>query len=290
MGRRLSLLAALLVLGGCAAARPAAILEDAVIAGEAVWSGEVRIRGIVTVKKGGRLTILPGTRVVFEKLDRDGDGIGDGELLVEGALVAKGRPGEPILFTSGADRPARADWKFIYLDFAREGVLEQVVAEYAYSGIQVHFCAASITDSVFRHNVDGVRFSTARVEVAGNRIHDNTHGIRYEERRGSGRVHHNDIVGNDVGIFAVTRAEDRTIIEENNVTGNLRYNVKMGLDQAGDVTFPRTWWGTVDPAEIAGTFFDKTFDPALGRVRAPEPLAAPVAIDTWRHAQGGSGI
>ncbi|NJC89115.1 MAG: hypothetical protein FIB02_11400, partial [Desulfuromonas sp.] len=173
----------MLLITGCAAARPPLELADAVIADRQVWAGEVRIRGVVTVKKAGHLTILPGTRVVFEPLDRDGDGIGDGELLIEGGLVARGTAEAPIVFTSGAAQPKAADWKFLYLDFAREGEIDHVISEYAYSGVQIHFCKATVTDSEFRHNVDGLRFSTVNLVAAGNRMHHNVHGLRYEARR-----------------------------------------------------------------------------------------------------------
>ena len=253
-------------------------LTDAVIEDDAVWSGEVRITGVVVVKKSGHLTILPGTRVLFEKVDRDGDGIGDSELLVEGGIVARGTAEAPILFTSAADEPQKADWKFLYLDFAREGVIEHIVSEYAFSGIQVHFCKASIHNSVFRHNIDGVRFSTVNLEVAGNLIHENTHGLRYEERRGRAYVHHNEIRGNDIGIFVVTRSDDNSLITRNNITGSRLYQVKLGLDQHGDVTFPANWWGTADPSKIAKSFLDHSFDPALGKVHALQPLAEPVVL------------
>lgn len=275
-----------LLLAGCAVAHPPLEMADAVISDAQVWSGEVRIRGVVTVKKDGHLTIRPGTRVVFEPLDRDGDGIGDGELLVEGGLVARGTASEPIVLTSGAAQPKAADWKYLYLDFAREGELAHVVSEYAYSGVQIHFCKATVTDSEFRYNVDGLRFSTVNLLAVGNRIHHNTHGVRYEERRSQARLHHNDIRDNDIGLFVVTRSDDAARIEYNNIAGNRQYNVKMGLEQPGDVTLPRNWWGSADPASFEATFFDASHDPALGRVRAPEPLGVPVQPADWKTYQG----
>jgi hypothetical protein len=282
---RLSLLA-IVLLTGCVAARPPLELADAVISDRQVWAGEVRIRGVVTVKKDGHLTILPGTRVVFAPLDRDGDGIGDGELLIEGGLVARGTPTAPIVFTSGAAQPKAADWKFLYLDFAREGEIAHVISEYAYSGVQIHFCKATVTDSEFRFNVDGLRFSTVNLVAAGNRMHHNAHGIRYEERRSRALLHHNDIRDNDIGLFVVTRSDDAARIEYNNIAGNRQYNVKMGLEQPGDVTLPRNWWGSADPAAIEPTFFDARQDRSLGRVHAPEPLAWPIDPSAWRMNQG----
>lgn len=269
----------LLLLCGCARpAPPPLALTDAVITGEATWSGEVRITGVTVVKKGAKLTILPGTRVVFMPLDRDGDAIGDSELLIEGSLIAKGTAQAPILFTSGAAEPQPADWKFLYLDFCQRGEIEHIISEYAYSGIQVHFCKAAVKNSTFRHNLDGVRFSTVNIEVAGNRIHDNRHGLRYEERRSQAHIHHNDIRDNDIGIFVVTRSDDNSLITRNNITRSRLYQVKLGLEQHSDVTFPANWWGTADPSVIEESLFDHSFDPALGRVHAPQPLSGPVVF------------
>ena len=278
---RIALLA-IILLSGCVAARPPLELADTVIDDAQVWEGEVRIRGVVTVKKDGHLTIRPGTRIIFTPLDRDGDGIGDGELLIEGGLVARGTAAAPIVFTSGAAQPQAADWKFLYLDFAREGEIAHVISEYAYSGVQIHFCRARVTDSEFRYNVDGLRFSTVNLVAAGNRMHHNTHGVRYEERRSQAELHHNDIRDNEIGVFVVTRSDDAARIEYNNIAGNRQYNVKMGLEQRGDVTQPRNWWGSSDPAAIERTFFDARHDPALGRVRAPEPLAGPIDPAGWQ--------
>lgn len=278
INRSLALLGVLLLLGACRLAPPTRLqLEDTVITDAVTWSGEVRIRGTVTVKKEGSLTILPGSRILFERIDRDGDDIGDAEIYVEGRLQAEGTAQEPILFSSASPSPRPGDWKYLYLDYARGGRLAHIIAEYAYSGVQVHFCKASILDSEFRYNVDGVRFSTVNIEVARNRIHHNAHGIRYEERRGSGNVHHNSIIDNDIGIFVVTRSDDRTLFRDNNIVSR-RYNVKLGLEQSGDVTFPFNWWGTGEEAAIRMTLYDHDADAALGRVRTPSPLSVPLEI------------
>jgi len=277
--RVVPVLALLLLLIGCVpSAMPVVELGDTVIDDARTWSGLVRINGVVTVKKNGHLTIAPGSRIEFVRIDRDGDEIGDAELLIEGGLTAVGTPEAPIVLTSAEPTPQPGDWKYLYLDFAKNGEVEYVVSEYAYSGIQVHFCRASVKNSVFRHNIDGVRFSTVNIEVSGNRIYDNNNGLRYEERNSTAHVHHNDIRGNDTGLFVVTRSDDKALIELNNIVENRRSNVKLGLTQSGDVTLPRNWWGTTDKQEITSTFFDHRYDESLGTVRAPEPLAAPVPV------------
>jgi hypothetical protein len=269
-------------LAGCALGPSTLKLKSSVIDNETVWSGEVTIDGVVTVKKSGRLVIEPGTRVLFVHRDRDGDGIGDSELLIEGALVARGTAESPIVFTSASARPQRADWKYLYLDFASEVDIDYIISEYAYSGLQIHFCRARVTNSIFRHNVDGLRFSTVNLLAAGNRMYDNQHGLRYEERRSKAHLHHNDIRDNDVGVFVVTRSTDKALIEQNNIADNRQYNVKLGWQQPGDVTLPRNWWGKTEPQAIKKTFLDQDIDGSLGRVSAPQPLPKPIDIHNWQ--------
>ena len=270
-------------LAGCALGPSTLKLKSSVIDNETVWSGEVSIDGIVTVKKSGKLVIEPGTRILFVHRDLDGDGIGDSELLIEGALVARGTAESPIVFTSASAQPQRADWKYLYLDFATEVDIDYIVSEYAYSGLQIHFCRARVTNSIFRHNVDGLRFSTVNLMAAGNQMYDNQHGLRYEERRGQAHLHHNDIRDNDVGVFVVTRSTDKALIEQNNIADNRQYNVKLGWQQPGDVTLPRNWWGTMEPQAIKKTFLDQDIDGSLGRVSAPQPLSKPIDIHNWQE-------
>jgi hypothetical protein len=256
-----------------------------VLAEDTLWQGEVLIDGVVTVKKQARLTIAAGTRVRFVPRDIDGDGIGDAELLVEGELVARGTAAEPIVLTSAARQPAPADWKYLYVNFARGADIDHLVSEYAYSGIQVHFSRARVTNSVLRHNIDGLRFSTVNLLAAGNRIYANRNGLRYEERNSKVELYHNDIRDNEIGLFVVTRSDDLARIVQNNITGNRSYNVKLGLQQAGDVSLPENWWGTTDPQEISAGFFDRSADASLGRVTAPRPLRGPVDIERWQAAE-----
>lgn len=271
----------------CTLGTPAITLKSGVIEDSVTWSGDVLIDGIVTVKKSGRLTIEPGTRISFVPRDDDGDGIGDSELLIEGSLQAIGTAEAPILFTSAASEPKAADWKYLYIDFAREASeLDYVISEYAYSGLQVHFSRARVTNSIFRHNVDGLRFSTVNLFAAGNQMYRNNHGLRYEERNSKAVIHHNDVRDNEIGIFVVTRSTDGAQIERNNIVNNSQYNVKLGWQQQGDVTLPRNWWGVLTPNEIQETFLDKSFDASLGAVSAPGPLVKPVEVDKWQEYQG----
>ena len=281
-----ALLLMVLLTSGCTLSSAPLRLVDEIIDDKVTWSGEIHLHGLVTVKKNALLTIQPGTRVIFEPVDQDGDGIGDSELLIEGSIVARGTADRPILFTSGATEPKASDWKFIYVDFARQAEFDHVIAEYAYSGLQVHFCRARVTNSEFRHNVDGLRFSTVNLYAAGNRMHHNGHGVRYEERNSQALLHHNDIRNNQIGLFVVTRGDDKARFVHNNIADNLQYNVKLGWQQPGPVTLPENWWGSSDTEEIVNRFFDRQSDPQLGPVSAPRPLNEPIDPAAWPTFQG----
>jgi hypothetical protein len=230
------------------------------------WRGEVRIRGSVVVPRGVTLTIEPGTVVRFEKIDVDGDGIGDSELYVEGNLLAEGAPGRPIVFTSAEKTPSVRDWKYLFINLSRKTILTRCVSEYAFSGVQIHFSRAAVTNCLFRRNVDGFRFSTAEGTFSRNRMTENVYGVRYEERNSNAVLSGNDITGNKVGIFCVMESTGKATIRGNRIHGNADYDFKLGNRQKADVPAPGNWWGTADPDAIRKRIFDRGMEAELGRV------------------------
>lgn len=287
MSGRAARLAAAIVLallaGGCAripAPSPDAVAGRAAlpvrgIRHDETWRGEVRVRGSVVVQKGATLTILPGTTVRFEKIDVDGDGIGDSELYVEGELVAEGTAARPIVFTSAEKDPAPRDWKYLFVNLSRRAVLARCVSEYAFSGIQVHFSRASVSRCTFRRCVDGLRFSTAEGEFTRNRMTGNVYGVRYEERGSRALLAENEITGNKVGIFCVTESPGRIVIRGNRIHGNADYDFKLGNRQRTDIPARENWWGTADAEAIRAKIFDRRMEPELGAVLFEPFLAAP---------------
>jgi len=236
------------------------------LAGDETWRGEVRVRGSVVVPRGVTLTVEPGTVVRFEKIDVDGDGIGDSELYVEGSLLAEGTPERPILFTSAEGEPAPKDWKYLFVNLSGRTVLRHCVSEYAFSGAQVHFSRATVTRCWFRRCVDGFRFSTAEGTFSNNRMTENVYGVRYEERNSTAFLVRNDITGNRVGIFCVMESKGKVTIRDNRIHGNADYDFKLGNRQKEDVPAPGNWWGSSDAAAIRARIFDKGVEPELGGV------------------------
>lgn len=239
------------------------------------WEGTVTVRGSVVVPKGAVLRILPGTTVRFERLDVDGDGIGDSELYVEGTLLAEGTADAPIRFTSAEASPAPRDWKYLFLERSEGSRLARCISEYAYSGIQVHFCRVSVSRCTFRSCVDGFRFSTADGRVEACRMTGNGNGVRYEERGSRLVLSGNDVTGNRVGVFCVTEGRGSASFEGNRIHGNEDYEWKMGNRQPHDVPAPGNWWGSADAASIRSRVYDRSADPSLGRLLFEPFLAAP---------------
>jgi hypothetical protein len=270
----------LLAAGACLAAAPSPAAETVArgsIGADAEWGGNVTVIGQLVVKKGATLTILPGTTVRFAWLDEDGNGIGDGELDVEGRLVARGTRERPIVFTSAREQPAPKDWTFVEISTSRESVVEHCLFEYAFTGLQVHLSSATVRASRFRNNFEGLRFSTSEIVIEGSEFAGNTYGIRYESRGSTGRITGNTVAGNEYGFFPVIKCASGVRISGNNIV-NRGYNVKMGAEQREDLDFRGNWWGTAVPEAIVEGFFDKRREPTVGRVlfepyleRAVEP-------------------
>lgn len=246
-----------------------AVAEERVIRGgvgaDSVWEGAVTIAGQVVVKRGVTLTILPGTTVRFAWSDDDGNGIGDGELNVEGRLIARGTRERPITFTSAREQPAPKDWTYVMISASRGSVVEHCLFEYAFTGLQVHLSVASVRNSRFLRNFEGLRFSTSEIAVESNEIAGNTYGVRYESRGSSGVITRNTVAGNEYGFFPVVRNGPGVQITSNNIV-NRGYNVKVGAEQREDLDFRGNWWGTAAPAAIVDGFFDRRREATIGRV------------------------
>jgi len=275
--KKIVLAAALALLLHAGAANAAPLFYDkAYITKDTTWSGEVVLRGQNVVKRGVTLTILPGTVVKFVWIDEDGDNIGDGELTVEGRLIAKGEKDNLITFTSAQPNPKAKDWTFVQISVSKDSVVEYCKFEYAFSGLQVHYSTATIRNNVFRHNFEGIRFSTTDVIIEHNDIIDNYYGIRCEAHGSRTTVRNNRFMGNDYAFFPVQKTWDSVKIYDNNIEGSKEYNVNFGTNQKQDMDFTNNWWGTLDPAKIEAGIFDGTKDDSLGRVKYTPFLKEPV--------------
>lgn len=270
------------------------VKAPSVIDRDTTWSGEVIVEGAVLVARTATLKIAPGTVVRFKRIDRDGDGVGDGELRIVGRVIARGTPEKPIRFVSAEVQPRPGDWSYLLLfTSGEESVIEHCFFEYAFTGVQVHFSRAVISDSVFRYNREGIRFGRGELNVEHNQIMHNDVGIRYHRLEGPVGIRGNVISENGVGLLLVPSSQKfvdssagayvpdvryytAPLIKDNSIFDNLRYNYQLGERLSIDIPLMGNWWGSTDVEKIRSTIYDRARDPELGLVTILPLITAPI--------------
>ncbi|MEW6088829.1 MAG: right-handed parallel beta-helix repeat-containing protein [bacterium] len=255
--------------------------ENISISQDIVWEGNINIAGVVTVKRRAVLTILPGTKILFKKVNLDNDEIGDSELNIEGKIIAEGTREAPIVFTSFEKDKKPADWKFVYLSFNDKSRLSYCKFEYAFTGLQVHYSEAYIDHCFFENNVEGMRYSTVKLLLKNNMFRNNIYGLRYEERRSEAEISHNDFSQNDFGVFCVMRSDNNTRFYNNNICNNKKYNFIMGQEQEKSITVKSNYWGSDNESEILLGIFDGRKEETIGIINFLPYLREKVVIDGW---------
>lgn len=154
--------------------------QDEVFRGDTVWQGRIEVAGMIRVPEGGRLIILPGTIVEFFRKDTTGYGIGENGLLIQGRLIAKGTPENPIIFRSAEKVKRMGDWDSINImnSAGTENLIEHCRIEHAYRGLHFHFSHVGLYHSVLTNNYRGIQFQESLVLLKGNNIHGNKSGVQ----------------------------------------------------------------------------------------------------------------
>lgn len=265
-------------------------LGDTVISRDTIWQGELVIQGVISVNRGVTLTIRPGTVIRFKKVDRDHNNVGDGEILVEGRLVAKGTADQRIIFTSAETDPDRNDWSYLQFIASNSGnIIEHCHFEYAFAGVMIHYADVRISDSLFQFNNRGLHYNTADLNLDHNTFFNNRIGIRFMRMEGKVRITNNEISQNDVGILFVrqhvnavdfeklNRGKELPRIEGNNIFSNLNYNFSLGEGQDRDISVPGNWWGSSVLETVAGLMYDGSQTDAMKNIHYEPFLKSPVA-------------
>ena len=288
MLKNLYILLVLLLLSSCAVKQVETevvepMYEGHVITENTTWSGEIVIKGVVVVGRKTTLKIEPGTIVRFKKIDSNNDGIGDSEIRVLGRLLANGSPGRPIRFESAEENPKPKDWSYLLIfTSGKRNEISYCEFRHAFSGVQVHFSTAAITNSLFKENNEGLRFGRAKLSIERNVFSENDVGIRFTRMEGPVVIKHNKINKNRVGVFLVPSGQNiqdffepdrsgkpwntgRLLIESNNIYYNTWYNLSLGEKQLWDLDVTNNWWGSDRPDSIKHGIFDKNLDPELGK-------------------------
>ena len=262
---------------------------DSMIDTDTMWKGNVTINGKVSVKRGITLTIEPGTVVRFNKLDRDNNGVGDGEIMVEGRIIARGTSRDRIIFTSAEKMPKAKNWSYILLlATGADNIFEYCEFQYAFSGLQVHYSNAKVTDCLFHKNYEGIRFSRTNIVMQYNGFLNNDVGLRYTMLEGKVIIENNVISNNNVGVLfrrqhvnsvdfdETPKVAEQPLFRSNNIYGNREYNLKVGDGQSMDIDVTNNWWGEKQKERIEEFIFDKKKDSSLGRAVYFPYLTEPV--------------
>ena len=269
---------------------PPTVLGDSVISRDTVWQGEIIVNGVISVQRGATLVIRPGTTVRFRKVDRDKNGVGDGEILVEGRLIAKGTPEQRIIFTSAEEKPAAGDWSYLQFLASNKGnIIEYCLFEYAFAGVMIHYADVKISDTIFRNNNRGLHYNTADLNVDHSTFIDNRIGIRFMRMEGKVKISNNLISRNDVGVLFVRQhvnavnfaqlnnGQEAPLYEGNNIFDNRNYNFSLGEEQERDIDVSGNWWGSASKNDIGERIYDHSKHTSLSRIIFEPFLDEPVA-------------
>jgi hypothetical protein len=267
--------------------------SDTVINDDTVWSGYIIISGTVHVARRAVLTIKPGTVVFFKRIDKNKDGVGDAKIKVSGRLIARGTPDNMISFRSAEPKPSKMDWSFLlFFVSGDDNVVEYCKFEHAFTGVQVHFSKAEISDSIFTGNHEAIRFGRTELRITHNDIYDNSYGIRYTRLEGPVEIVYNDIRENNVGIFHVPSNQNfvdfsatfkkrpelhrfQPVVSHNNISYNEEYNFRLGERQGYNIRISDNWWGSVHENVIEDLIYDERMDGSIGKVLYKPFLASP---------------
>jgi len=264
-------------------------IGDSVLAVDTAWEGDVVISGVIVVKKGVTLTLKPGTTVRFARVDRDRNSVGDGELRIEGRIVALGTAENRIVFTSAEKSKSVRDWSYIHLLASQaDNVFEYCRFEYGFSGIQVHYSSVRIADCQFANNHEGLHFNTANVLAEHNTFTGNGSAIRFKRLEGKVVIRNNDIHGNEIGVLFgrqqinavdfqnLNNPVDYPLFTGNSFHDNGKYNFSMGEGQNLDIEVKNNWWGTELTLKVGEGMFDQESDREVGKIVHQPFLRAPL--------------
>ncbi len=154
------------------------------VARSETWSGEVVVAGRVTVVPGAVLTLAPGTRVLFRRLDTNRDGLGEGELLVLGGIRSLGEPGRPVVFASAETKPQPGDWDKVSLIASEDpdNRFRYTVFRHGTQALHAHFSGFSAEDCLFQDNLRAVQFQESdRAEILRSVFTGNKQALRFRD-------------------------------------------------------------------------------------------------------------
>ena len=189
------------------------------------------IIGNVSVDQEAILTIKPGVEVLFN---------GSNSLIIDGVLNATGTPKNPIIFSSNATNPQKADWDSILIKNKRSTIKNAKIS-YANNGIKLEDGLCEIYNNTFYNNTNGVfvdiwdgLLRNFSLNIYNNTFFQNKNGIyiyRLSEIYYSySFIKHNRIFNNsNNGIYITGVIENDLSIQNNRLFNNSGYGIQIEL-------------------------------------------------------------
>ncbi len=231
------------------------------VSADTSWEGEIHVPVKVTINKGVKLTVQPGTIVRFAR---------DRGIWANGDIEAIGEPDNRILFTS-LEKTDEIYWHQITTEYA---TARFAFCDFEYSDMAVHshFSSVEVSDSLFRKNESGMRFRGGPVKISRSVFVENNFGMVAYFAMAS--VNDNLFTANDIGIMVRGERNKGLHFRRNNIHANTRYNFRMGdFNNGEDVDALENWWGAGNPAD---SIYDGRTEPGIGMV-----LYAPYAPEKF---------
>lgn len=203
-----------------------------IIQKDTVWSGQILMTSDVIVLKSAQLTILPGTVIKIEKSSHskvEPQFFSDEyELIIRGALKAKGTNNKRIIFNSSNENGAPGNWAGIIFENSsnNDNILKYCNISDAESAVKIINSSVQIKLCTFEKNIYGITViaSPRSVKLEKNIIRYNKFGI-YSFFSSRPVIKSNIIEKNkEEGIFYTLDSEP---LLDNNSIENNKYNIRI---------------------------------------------------------------
>ncbi|MFX0167221.1 MAG: right-handed parallel beta-helix repeat-containing protein [Candidatus Hodarchaeota archaeon] len=158
-------------------------IKNETISNNETWSGNILVTKSITILKGAKLTISPGTIIKFKHYRGYKEPHERLSLFVLGNIKAKGTSDQQIWFTSDAEPPINGDWDGIYMNGTKDSIFNYTIVEYGLVGIVQFHSESIVANSIVRWvNTEGLYAEYSTVEYVNNTLYGNGyHEIALEQ-------------------------------------------------------------------------------------------------------------
>lgn len=268
-----------LLLAACAhapAARPTAP-PVTLVERDTEWRGDVRVEGIVHVRRNATLTIAPGARILFADrtfaAGEEHEGFVGPGFKIEGRVVASGTEEAPILFAPEGGKARPAGWDKLLFVFSTGSRFEWCIFEGARYAFHTHFSELAVSRCTFRDNEEGMRMGNSKVLVEDSVFTRNEiRGINFRDCRNE--IRRNLVYENGDGIFLHSK-DAASVVRGNALYANRRFNLRLGDLHADDFDAGGNWWGTRSESAAREKVYDGGTLAGIGHARLAPMLVLP---------------